>query len=581
MTVVPPGSDPRFLDVQAEILARAPEHTPQPSLERVRQVLEILGEPQRSCPVIHVTGTNGKTSTARMIDRLLREHGLRTGRFTSPHLASIGERITVDGVRLDQQRFVAAWDDIAPYVQLVDERSAAEGGPQLSFFEVLTCMAFAVFADAPVDVAVVEVGLGGTWDSTNVADAAVAVVTPVALDHERWLGHGLVAIAEQKSGIIKEGSLLVTAQQPPEVADVLMRRAVETGAVVAREGLEFGVLSRDVAVGGQRLTLKGLVGGAEDVYLPLHGAHQARNAAVAAAAVEAFLGSGGHAGTGLDPYLVRDAFAHVDSPGRLEPVRRGPLVVVDAAHNPAGAAAAADGLREAFPGTRLVGVVGVMADKDAEGILEQLEPVLTEVVVTAPRSERAFPLEELAETARGVFGDERVHVRADLADAVDTALAAAEVGAGGDEVAAGVLVTGSVHLVAEARRLLGAPDPDALAVDTTSRGVSAVAEDTGRRVMGLDADRLDADRVDGADDGIDDELDELARLGVRDDLHDERDDVGLVDDPYAPPEDSALLDDPWVVREEHDDYWDDDEDPTDDQTAGPADGEAPGRPPRA
>ncbi|MGJ7442882.1 bifunctional folylpolyglutamate synthase/dihydrofolate synthase [Aquipuribacter sp. MA13-6] len=562
MTVVPPGQDPRFLQVQAEILDRAPEHSPQPSLDRVRSVLEILGDPQRSYPVVHVTGTNGKTSTARMVDRLLREHGLRTGRFTSPHLDHVGERITVDGLRLDDERFVAAWDDIAPYVQLVDERSQAEGGPRLSFFEVLTVMAFAVFADAPVDVAVVEVGLGGTWDSTNVADATVAVVTPVALDHERWLGHGLVAIAEQKAGIVKEGSVLVTAEQPLEVAEVLMRRSVETGSVVAREGIEFGVLSRDVAVGGQRLTLKGLVGGAEDVYLPLHGAHQARNAAVAAAAVEAFLGSGGHAGTGLDPDLVRDAFAHVDSPGRLEAVRRGPLVVVDAAHNPAGAAAAADGLREAFPGTRLVGVVGVMADKDAEAILEQLEPVLTEVVVTAPRSARAMPVDELADLAHGVFGEERVHVRPDLADAIDTALAAAETGSGGDDVAAGVVVTGSIFLVAEARAMLGAQAPDSLAVDTTSRGVSAVAEDTERRVLGEDADRLDH---------LDDELDELARLGVRDDLHDERDERPVVADPYAPPEDSALLDDPWVVREEHDDYWDrDDESDETDDGGGPA-----------
>ncbi len=554
--------------MQAEILDRAPEHTPQPSLERVRSVLEVLGDPQRSYPVVHVTGTNGKTSTARMIDRLLREHGLRTGRFTSPHLSHVGERITVDGLRLDDERFVAAWDDVAPYVQLVDERSQAEGGPRLSFFEVLTVMAFAVFADAPVDVAVVEVGLGGLWDSTNVADAAVAVVTPVALDHERWLGHGLAAIAEQKSGIVKEGSVLVTAEQPLEVAEVLMRRSVATGSVVAREGIEFGVLSRDVAVGGQRLTLKGLVGGAEDVYLPLHGAHQARNAAVAAAAVEAFLGSGGHAGTGLDADLVRDAFAHVDSPGRLEAVRRGPLVVVDAAHNPAGAAAAADGLREAFPGTRLVGVVGVMADKDAEAILTELEPVLTEVVVTAPRTPRAMPASELADVALGVFGEGRVHERPDLADAVDTALAAAETGTSGDDVAVGVVVTGSIYLVAEARTLLGAQAPDSLAVDTTSRGVSAVAEDTARRVLGEDAE------------GLDDELDELARLGVRDDLHDERDERPVAADPYAPPEDSALLDDPWLVREEHDDYWDDDTD-TDAADEGDGDGSDGGAGPRA
>ena len=552
---MPPGTDPRFLQVQAEILARAPEHAPQPSLERVRSVLEILGQPQLSYPVIHVTGTNGKTTTARMIDRLLREHGLRTGRFTSPHLDHVGERIVVDGLRLDDARFVAAWDDVAPYVQIVDDSSVAGGGPRLSFFEVLTVMAFAVFADAPVDVAVVEVGLGGTWDSTNVADGVVAVVTSVAMDHERWLGHSLSAIAEQKAGIVKENAVLVTAQQELEVAEVLRARAASVGAVVAREGIEFGVLARDVAVGGQRLTLKGLVGGAEDIYLPLHGAHQAGNAAVALAAVEAFLGSGGSAGTGLDPDLVRDAFAHVDSPGRLEPVRRGPLVVVDAAHNPAGAAAAAEGLREAFPGTRLVGVVGVMADKDVEGILTELEPVLDEVVVTAARGVRAMSADAVADVARGVFGEDRVHVRPDLADAVESAVALAETGSGRDEVAAGVVVTGSIYLVAEARRMLGALAPDSSSLDTTSRGVSAVAEDTGARVLGELGD-LDA---------------ELAReLGGRDDeLEDDRDDVWAPPaDPHAAPEDSALLDDPWVVREEHDDYWDPDPDPDPDPDAG-------------
>ena len=561
MTAVPPGTDPRFLQVQAEILARAPEHAPQPSLERVRSVLEILGQPQLSYPVIHVTGTNGKTTTARMIDRLLREHGLRTGRFTSPHLDHVGERIVVDGLRLDDARFVAAWDDVAPYVQIVDDSSVAAGGPRLSFFEVLTVMAFAVFADAPVDVAVVEVGLGGLWDSTNVADGVVAVVTSVAMDHERWLGHSLTAIAEQKAGIVKEHAVLVTAQQELEVAEVLTARAASVGAVVAREGIEFGVLARDVAVGGQRLTLKGLVGGAEDIYLPLHGAHQAGNAAVALAAVEAFLGSGGSAGTGLDPDLVRDAFAHVDSPGRLEPVRRGPLVVVDAAHNPAGAAAAAEGLREAFPGTRLVGVVGVMADKDVEGILTELEPVLDEVVITAARGVRAMSADAVADVARGVFGEDRVHVRPDLADAVESAVALAETGSGGDEVAAGVVVTGSIYLVAEARRMLGALAPDSSSLDTTSRGVSAVAEDTGARVLG-ELDDLDA---------------ELAReLGGRDDeLEDDRDDVWAPPaDPHAAPEDSALLDDPWVVREEHDDYWDPDPDAGTDPGTDP--GPAPG-----
>ena len=505
MTARPDARHPRFSEVEAAILGRAPEHTPQPSLERVAAVLELLGDPQKAYPVIQLTGTNGKTSTARMVDRLLREHGLRTGRFTSPHLAHVGERITVDGLRLDEKRFVEAWDDVAPYVEMVDTRSQATGGPRLSFFEVLTCMAFAVFADAPVDVAVVEVGLGGTWDSTNVAEAAVAVITPISLDHEAWLGHSIEEIAAQKAGIVMEGTVTVLAQQPVEAAEVVLRHVQEVGASVVREGMEFGVLSREPAVGGQRLTVRGLVGGTEDVYLPLHGAHQAHNAATAMAAVEVFLGSGGEAGTGLDPDLVRDAFAHVDSPARLEAVRRGPLVVVDAAHNPAGAGALAEGLAEAFPGTHLVGVVGVMADKDVEGILARLEPTLAHVVLTSSRSPRAMDLDTLTDVAQGVFGAERVQVEPDLAAAIDAALATAEQGAA---FVGGVVVTGSVFLAAEARTLLGAPDPDVVAVDSTRRGVEAVAEDTESELFGgrLD-DLLPQDDHDIADSDL---LDDVA-----------------------------------------------------------------------
>jgi len=435
--------------VERAILARAPEHIIDPTLTRVGELLDVLGSPHRNVPVVHVAGTNGKTSTTRMIEGLLREFGLRTGRFTSPHLHSVRERIAFDGQPIDEQRFLDTYDDIAPYLELVDSRHEVS----LSFFEVLTAMAFVAFADAPVDVAVVEVGLGGTWDATNVADAQVAVVTPVALDHERYLGHTIESIAGEKAGILKRGSYGVLAQQTVDAAEVLLRRSVEVDVIVAREGLEFGVLSRGLAVGGQLLTLRGLAGEYDEVFLPLHGAHQAHNAVVALAAVEAFLG-GSHIERGrLDVDLVRAGFAGVTSPGRLEVVRRSPTVLLDAAHNPAGALATASAIDEDFDFTRLVGVVAVMADKDVRGILAPFEPLLAEVVVTEVVSPRAMPVDQLAAIAVELFGADRVEVSPRLDDALDTAIGLAE--QEGQMGGAGVLVTGSVLTVAGARTLLG------------------------------------------------------------------------------------------------------------------------------
>ena len=439
----------RLAEVEHAIGARAPEHDIDPSLERVRELLDLLGSPQAAAPVVHVAGTNGKTSTSRMIEALLREFGLRTGRFTSPHLHSMRERIAFDGRSVDAERFIATYDDVAPYLDLVDSRNPV----RLSFFEVLTAMAFAAFADAPVDVAVVEVGIGGTWDATNVADGQVAVVTPIDVDHTRFLGSTLPEIAAQKAGILKPGSYGVIAQQPPAAVEVLMRRSIEVDALVAREGLEFGLLSRTMAVGGQVLGLRGLAGEYHDVFLPLMGAHQAHNAATALAAVEAFLG-GAHAERGrLDPDLVRAGFATVSSPGRLETVRTSPTVVLDAAHNPAGARAAAEALTESYGFTRLVGVFGAMADKDVLGMLEAFEPVLSEIVVTQASSPRAMPVDQLAAAAVEVFGPDRVEVSPRLVDALDSAvtLAEQEEGVIGG---AGVLVTGSIVTVAEARTLL-------------------------------------------------------------------------------------------------------------------------------
>jgi dihydrofolate synthase/folylpolyglutamate synthase len=439
--------------VYREILGRAPEHDLVPSLDRIAAVTELMGDPQKSYGVVHLSGTNGKTSTTRMVERLLREHGLRTGRFVSPHLNDVRERISLDGVPLDPVRFVEVYGEVLPYVELVDQKSAAAGEPRLTFFEVLVAMGYAAFADAPVDVAVVEVGMGGSWDATNVADGDVAVLTPIAIDHERFLGRDVATIAAEKAGIVKPGATAVVAQQPLEAGEVLVGRAAEVGATLALEGRDFGVVARTVAVGGQQLALQGLGGRYDDLLLPLHGVHQAHNAACALAAAEAFLSRGGDRTVDrLDDDVVRAAFADMDSPGRLEVVRRGPTVLVDAAHNPAGAAVLADAVEEAFGFAHLVGLVAVLADKDAEGILAALEPVFDEVVVTRTSSPRSIDPGELGELAAEVFGEERVRVAQRLDEGLDVANGLAEAGG---RVGGGVLATGSVTMAADVRVLLG------------------------------------------------------------------------------------------------------------------------------
>jgi dihydrofolate synthase/folylpolyglutamate synthase len=445
----------RLREVELEIAVRRPEHQISPTLDRIAMLVSLLGDPQRAFQVIHVTGTNGKTSMTRMIDTLLRERGLRTGRFTSPHLVSMRERIVVDGVPLSPERFVELYEEMLPYVQLVDDRQPAP----MSFFEVLTGMMFAAFADAPVDVAVLEVGLGGRWDATNVADGAVAVVGPVAMDHMQWLGDTIEAIAAEKAGIIKPGAVAVLAQQQLAAAEVLLARAASVGASVAREGIEFGVVAREIAVGGQQLVLKGLRGTYADVYLPLFGAYQASNAACALAAVEAFAGVSDS--EALDPVLVRAGFAKVSSPGRLEVLRRSPTVIADAAHNPAGMAATMEALTESFGFTRVIGVLAVSEDKDVTGVLAELEPVLSDIVVTTNSSPRSMPASALAEVAREVFGEDRVQVRDRLDDAIEAAVSLADESLGDEEVpgSTAVLITGSVVTAGDARRLLAPGNP--------------------------------------------------------------------------------------------------------------------------
>lgn len=436
----------RYIEVQAALLSRWPETRLEPSLHRIAALMDLLGSPQTAYPVVHIAGTNGKSSTARMVESVLRAFGLRTGLVTSPHLVDVRERILIDGDPISPERFVEVYDDVEPYLTLVD---AQFPDTPLSYFEVLTAMSFAAFADAPVGVAVVETGMGGTWDATNVADGAVAVITPIDIDHTEYLGPDIDTIAGEKAGIIKPGAVAVIAQQSLAAAEVLMQRSADVGASVLREGLEFGVRHREMAVGGQRLALQTQAGVYDEVFLPLHGVHQAHNASLALAAVEVFFGAGDRM---IDPEVVREGFGVVTSPGRMEVVRSRPTVMLDAAHNPHGAHALASALAEEFAFDTLVGVVGVLADKDAAGLLGALEPVLDKVVVTEAATPRVMPVDDLAAIAVEVFGDDRVLVAATLLDAIDTAIA--QVDDPSAPGGTGVVVTGSVITAGQARQLL-------------------------------------------------------------------------------------------------------------------------------
>lgn len=450
-----------LLQVEHLLDQRWPESRIEPSLTRISALMDLLGSPQLSYPSIHIAGTNGKTSVARMVDALVTALSQRTGRTTSPHLQSAVERISIDGLPITPARYVEVYREIEPFVQMVDQQSQAGGGPAMSKFEVLTAMAFAAFADAPVDVAVVEVGMGGSWDATNVLNAPVAVITPISVDHVDYLGSDIAGIAKEKSGIITRApqgapdTVAVIGRQSPEVMDVLLAQTVRIDAAVARQDSEFAVLDRQVAIGGQLLQLQGLGGVYPDIYLPLHGEHQAHNAALALAAVEAFFGAG--AQRQLDVEAVRAGFAAVTSPGRLERMRSAPTVFIDAAHNPAGAAALAQTLADEFDFRTLVGVVAVLADKDVDGILAALEPVFDSVVVTHNGSPRALDVETLALAAEQRFGPDRVIPADNLRDAIDAATALVDAADQEDEMysGTGIVITGSVVTAGAARTLFG------------------------------------------------------------------------------------------------------------------------------
>ncbi|MGO2779543.1 bifunctional folylpolyglutamate synthase/dihydrofolate synthase [Glutamicibacter arilaitensis] len=439
--------------VYAQLLARAPENKMEPRMEPMFRAMEVLGEPNKACPVIHITGTNGKTSTARMIESLLEAHDLRTGRYSSPHLVSVTERIAIDGAPVDEETFVRVWDEISPFIEIVDAELGERGENKLTYFEAITVLAFAIFAEAPVDVVVLEVGLGGITDATNVADGDVSVITPISLDHTDLLGDTPGEIAQEKVGILMPCGYLVSSVQPVDAADVLLARARELEVPAVFDTLDFKLLDRQHGVGGQLLSIQGQAARYDEIFLPLFGAHQAQNATVALAAVEAFLGGGQRE---LNADLVRDGFAAVTSPGRLELVRGAPSILVDAGHNPDGIRVTAEAIKESFGFTRLVLMVGILAEKDAEAMLytmrEEYGDMVEDICITQSSSPRAIPAGELSTMAiEAGWPEEDIHVTENLEDAIEWSVGRAEAG---NDLSGGVLVTGSITLVGEISLLL-------------------------------------------------------------------------------------------------------------------------------
>ncbi|AXH36249.1 bifunctional folylpolyglutamate synthase/dihydrofolate synthase [Humibacter sp. BT305] len=424
------------------LLARLGEAAPQPRLHATRRAVELLGDPHRAYPIIHITGTNGKTSTSRIAESLLRALGLRTGLFTSPHLVRVNERVVIDGKPISNEALASNWRDVEPFLAIVDGELVAAGEPPLTYFEALTVLAYASFAEAPVDVAVIEVGMGGEWDSTNVADGQVAVFTPISLDHTDRLGTTVAEIARTKSGIVKPAAQVVSAAQHPDALAELRRAAELTESTFALEGDRFALEESSVAVGGQLVSIRGLAGRYDEVFLPLYGTHQGHNAAVAVAAVESFLGGGSQR---LADDVIAEGLGQVTSPGRLQLVGTEPTVLVDAAHNPGGAEALAQAVGEYFTFGRVIVVLAVLQGKDVEGIVRALDPIAAEFVITSSASERAIDPDELAAAVVRIVGADRVSVQPDLESALDEARDLAD-----DAEQGAVLVTGSITLVGDA-----------------------------------------------------------------------------------------------------------------------------------
>jgi dihydrofolate synthase/folylpolyglutamate synthase len=422
----------------AELFARQPDRMV-PDLERITALAELLGRPEQAFPSVHITGTNGKTSTTLMVSCLLTGLGLTAGGYTSPHLQDVRERIRVAGQPIGREEFVEGLAYLAPFLAEVDARHP----DRVTFFEVLTALAFVYFADVPVDVGVFEVGMGGQWDATNLVDAEVAVLTRVGLDHPE-LGTTPEQVAGEKAGIVKDGTVVVSARQEPGVEAVIAGAAQRHAGRLVMAGRDFDVVRRAPALGGQLLDLQGVTGRFKDVFLPLYGAHQADNAACALAAIEGFLGFAG----GLDPDVIREAFASVRSPGRLELVQREEAapVVLDGAHNPAGARALAVTLLDEFMFRNRVVVLGVLGDKDIDAIAAEVVRFADHVVVTQPPSSRAAALDRLEKAVRDAGGS--AEAAPDVTEAIRLASGVATV----DDA---VVVTGSLYTVGAARDALG------------------------------------------------------------------------------------------------------------------------------
>lgn len=421
------------------LVARIGERSPEPRLHATRKAVEYLGNPQQMYSVVHITGTNGKTSTARMIEALCRAHGLRTGLMTSPHLRFVNERIMIDGKPIGDEQFVENWRDIEPYIQLVDNELVAAGEVPLTYFETLTVLTLAAFADAPVDVAILEVGMGGEWDSTNVADADVAVFAPIGMDHAEFLGDTVAAIARTKAGIIKPGSLVVTSAQEPDALAEIVRAADKFGNELFVDGDAFELMSSVSAVGGQVMQIRGRAGAYRDVPVTLHGSHQARNATLAIAAVESLFGNGTRP---IPDEILSVALGNVTSPGRLQYLAATPPIIVDAAHNPHGAMALASAIVDVLPFENVWLVLGVLEDKDARGIIEALDPVVAGFVCTQSGSDRAVESSELAALVAGLVAPGKVHAEPTLASAIETAKTLCG-------PADAIMVTGSITLVGD------------------------------------------------------------------------------------------------------------------------------------
>jgi dihydrofolate synthase/folylpolyglutamate synthase len=431
--------------IEKALLNRWPETRIAPTLDRIAALADALGSPQLSYPTIHIAGTNGKTTTTRLIDSLCFQLGMRTGRFTSPHLESFLERISINGEPISPEGMIATYNDIALYLDLIDSRMPNK----LSFFESMCALAFVAFAEFPVDVGIFECGMGGEWDSTNVINADVSVITPIGFDHMEYLGDTLEKIALTKSGIIKESAFAVLARQEPDVAQVLMHKCAQVDATPIREGIEYSVKNRALAVGGQLISIAGVYGEYNDLFLPLHGAHQASNAATAIAAVEVFAGE-----SKLDEEVVREALVNATSPGRCEIIMRNPTVIIDAAHNPHGAQSLKRTLSEEFDFDSIIGVIAPMGDKDVDGILEELESVVNRVIVSRNSSHRAADLSELKASADGIFGSERVTAFESLQEALVKAIEQAKLDNGVSDSNTAVLVAGSVVTAGESRGII-------------------------------------------------------------------------------------------------------------------------------